>query len=273
MWVLSGTDGKIVVLDARTGEVVRRETTREGGSAVAAGFKSIWALKERTGSLLRFRRSSGDRIGAIRILAEGLPNIVATGERAVWVGVRKRPPRDGAGESLVRVDPSLNPPEQEAVPMPGGVGDLAVGEGAVWVTNTYSSSVTRVDPRNLKNMRPIKVGGVPNGVAVGEGAVWVAVASSKALARINPRTRRRTATIPLGVVPTRVAVGGGSVWVTAQGANKLFRIDPKTLKLREPPIETGSEPFALDVTDGHYVYVTLTDEVSGGGVQRVRFYP
>ncbi len=273
VWVLSTKDGKIVVLDAATGEPIRQIDTRAGGSSVAAGFGSIWALKESTDMLLRYRRRDGERIGpAIAIAVGERPVIVTAGERAVWVGVRQPDSRrDGRGESLVRVLPNLTDPAQTPIDMPGGVGDVAIGEGAVWVTNTYSSSVTRVDPGSLE-LRPIKVGGKPNGVAVGEGGVWVAVQDEKALVRVSPRTRKRKGRIKLGVVPTRVAVGGGSVWVTARDANLLFRIDPKTMTIRER-IVTDSEPFALDVTSGHYVYVTLVDDVSGGGVQRVRFYP
>ncbi|HEV7807944.1 MAG TPA: serine/threonine-protein kinase [Solirubrobacteraceae bacterium] len=275
VWVMSTKNGSIVVLDAKTGEPLNTIITRSGGTAVAAGFGSIWALKDKTSNLLRYKRSTRRRIGApIAISVAGRPVIVATGEKALWVGVRKEPEsrRDGTGESLVRIDPSTSPPGQQAIAMPGGVGDVAVGEGAVWVTNTFSGSVTRVDPNNLKNTRRIRVGPVPNGVAVGEGAVWVALGRGKAVARVSPRTRKRTATIPLGVAPTRVAVGGGSVWVTARDANRLFRIDPRKRRVRES-LETDSEPFALDVTAGHYVYVTLTDDITGGGVQRVRFYP
>jgi YVTN family beta-propeller protein len=275
VWVMSTKSGSIVVLDAKTAEPIHAIVTRSGGTAVAAGFGSIWALKDKTHNLLRYKRSSRRRVGApIKISVPGRPVIVATGEKALWVGVRKQPEsrRDGYGESLVRIDPSISPPGQQAIPMPGGVGDVAVGEGAVWVTNTFSGSVTRVDPNNLKDTRRIRVGPVPNGVAVGEGGVWVALGRGKAVARVNPRTRKRTSTIALGVAPTRVAVGGGSVWVTARDANRLFRIDPKKHRIRES-LPTDSEPFALDVTDGHYVYLTLADDITNGGVQRVRFYP
>jgi sugar lactone lactonase YvrE len=274
VFVLSNKDGRIVVLDASTGEPVRQIPTSQGGTAVTAGFGSIWALKESTDMLLRYKRSNGNRIGpAIQIAVGERPVIVTAGEKAVWVGVRQLDGRrNGSGESLVRILPNLTKPAQTPIDIPGGVGDVAVGEGAVWVTNTFSSSVTRVDPNDLDDLRQIRIGGTPNGVAVGEGSVWVAVEQEKALVRVSPRKRKRTGSVKLGVIPTRVTVGGGSVWVTARGANRLFRIDPKTMKIRER-IETDSEPFALDVTRGNYVYVTLVDDISGGGVQRVRFYP
>ena len=119
-------------------------------------------------------------------------------------------------------------------------------------------------------MTAIKVGRGLNGIAAGENGVWVVDGRKKGIARISPRTRKVNARVRLGVVPTRVAVGGGSVWVTSQVSNRLFRIDPRgTPRLRET-IDTGSEPFALDV-QGRAVWVTLLDE-AGGGAQRFGFY-
>lgn len=69
--------------------------------------------------------------------------------------------------------------------------------------------------------------------------------------------------------PTRIATGGGSVWVTAKDANRLIRIDPRRRRVREQ-IPTGRQPFALDVTSGHAIWVTL---LNGNGVQRVLFDP
>jgi streptogramin lyase len=269
VWALSNRDGKILVVDSRTGETLRQVSIGDGGTAVAAGFGSIWAVKAKTHSLLRLRPSNGKRIGAaIGINYPGQPNIVAVGEQAIWVGVRKSGVRDGLGESLVRVDRSSG--GQDAIGIPGGVGDIAVGDGAVWVTTNFSRNVIRVNPDNLHDTRTVSVGDQLNGIAVGEGAVWVAVAGDKSLRRINPKTYN-VRRIALGVAPARVTVGGGSVWVTARSANQLFRINPKTLEIREQ-IETGIEPFALDVADGKSVWLTLLDQ-GDGAVQRMRFYP
>ncbi len=270
VWVLSNSDGKVLVLDAQTGETKRQVDIGDGGTGIAAGFGSIWAVKAAKGahSLLRLNPSTGRRVGsAIQIAYPGLPNIVAVGEGAVWVGVRKAGHRDGSGESLVRVD--RNGGGQEAIPIPGGVGDIAVGEGAVWITTSHGGNVIRVNPGNVHNVRTIKVGDGLDGIAVGEGAVWVADRDGKSLRRVNP-TSFNVRRVALGVAPARVTVGGGSVWVTARAANTLFRIRPQPLEIRER-IPTGVEPFALDVSEGSSVWLTLIDQ-GGGAVQRVRFY-
>ncbi len=271
VWLLANSDSTIAVLDAgRTGQLRSRVKIRAGGTALATGFGSVWALKN-TRSLLRIDARTTERIGpATTINVAGVPNNVATGAGSVWVVVAKRGRRDGSGESLVKLNPNLRTLSQEAIPVPGGAQAVAVGEGAVWVTNPFSSSVLRIDPGNLRRTRPINVGSQPNGLAVGHRAVWVAAEGDKSITRIDARTRKRT-NISLGVRPTRVDVGGGSVWVTAEEANQLIRIDPKSRKVRER-VATGSGPYALAVTKGHAVWVTLLDD-GDGAIQRVRFYP
>ena len=267
VWALSNRDGKILVLDSRTGETLRQVSIGDGGNGVAAGFGSIWVVKGTTHSLLRLSPSTGDRVGgAIQIAYPGLPNVVAVGEGAIWVGVRKSNHRDGSGESLVRVDRSTG--AQQAIIIPGGVQDVAVGEGAAWVTTSFTRNVIRIDAADPHSTRTIPVGDGLNGIAVGEGAVWVADTADKSVRRINPKTYN-VRRIALDVAPARVTVGGRSVWVTVRVANRLIRLSPTTLAVRER-IKTGIEPFALDVADGNAVWLTLIDQ-GGGAVQRVSF--
>jgi YVTN family beta-propeller protein len=268
VWVLSAQSGEIVVLDAKTSEQRDRIGIGEGGSAVTGGFDSIWAVKSNTQSLIRISASTGRRKldDSVVIANPGQPIGVASGEGAVWVAVRKRGRRDGTGETVVRFDPSSL--SQNAIAIPGGVQSLAVGAGAVWVTTLTGNSVVRIDANNLSNLKQIPVGKGPKGIAVGGGAVWVADSAGDALTRINPRTYERK-TIALDYSPTLVTVGGGSVWVTAREANRLIRIDPNTRTTRET-IKTGSRPFALDVSAGNAVWITL---LNASAVQRVRFYP
>ncbi len=64
-----------------------------------------------------------------------------------------------------------------------------------------------------------------------------------------------------------MTVGGGSVWVTAKEAGRLIRIDPRKRQVLER-IDTGPRPYALDITRGRAVWLTLLDD---NGLQRVRF--
>ena len=266
VWVLSTKSGEIVVLDAQSSQGIDRLPLGEGGSAVKGGFGSVWAVKRNTRTLIRFSETTRRRTDSTTINIPGQPISVAVGEGAVWVGVRKSGDRDGTGESVVRIDPGSL--AQEAIAVPGGVEGLAVGQGALWVSNYTRNSVRRIDARRLDRQKEIPVGKGPKGIAVGYDYVWVANSASDSVTRINPRGYQRK-TIALEDSPRFVSTGGGSVWVTATESNRLIRIDPKKRKVRER-VKTGRRPFALDVTRGHSVWVTL---LNANAVQRVRFYP
>ncbi|HEV2786098.1 MAG TPA: hypothetical protein VGV67_06910, partial [Solirubrobacteraceae bacterium] len=266
VWALSNRTGEIVLVDAETGEGVDRVDVGRGGSSLAAGFNSVWVTKESTSSVLRYNARTRRRVpgGAVEVAVPGRNVAVATGARAVWVGVRNRSPADRTPESVVRIDPSAR--TQQTITVPGGVQDIAVGAGAVWVTNRFGSTVTRIRVSDGRQDR-VRVGAGPRGIAVGEGAVWVASSRDDEITRINPRSLE-TRSIPLEAIPERVAVGGGSVWVTAKEAGRLIRIDARTRRIIET-VDTGNRPYALDITRGRAVWLTLLDE---DGVRRVRFY-
>ena len=103
---------------------------------------------------------------------------------------------------------------------------IAIGDGAVWLTDSEADNVVRVDPTGL--LTPIAVGSGPTAIAVGDGGVWVADSLDDAVVRIDPATRSVTATIPVGPSPAGVAFGAGSVWVANSGDGTVTRIDPNT---------------------------------------------
>ncbi|MDP2712543.1 MAG: protein kinase [Solirubrobacteraceae bacterium] len=267
-WSLSGLSGQLEIFDARTGErSPRRPNVGVGGSSLASGFRSVWVLKEQTSSLIRIGARSERRVadGVTRIATPGRGVAVATGAGHVWAGLRNAAPNERANEHVVRVDPRDY--DQRRIRVAAGVQDIAVGEGALWVTNRTSPTVTRINTSTLEPTDEIRVGREPRGIAVGHGAVWVASADDDTLTRINPRSLERR-TIALRATPERVTVGGGSVWVTSRDAGQLLRIDPRSRAVRER-ILTGDDPFALEVAGGDTVWLTLVGE---NAVQRVRFF-
>ncbi|CAA9518566.1 MAG: hypothetical protein AVDCRST_MAG67-3212, partial [uncultured Solirubrobacteraceae bacterium] len=266
VWALSNREGAVVLADAVTGDADGRLNVGDGASSIAAGFESVWVTKESTSTVLRIDAKTHRRVpgGAIEVARPGRNVAVVTGARAVWVGVRNRSRGDRSPESVVRIDPSSD--EQRQIPVERGVQDIAVGAGAVWVTNRFSSTVTRIRTRDGAST-VVPVGAAPRGIAVGEGAVWVAASGDDEITRINPRSLE-TRSIALRAIPERVTVGGGSVWVTAKEAGRLIRIDATTREVLEQ-IDTASRPYALDITRGRAVWLTVLDD---DGLQRVRFY-
>lgn len=130
---------------------------------------------------------------------------------------------------------------------PISVGDhpsaIAVGEGAVWVTNQWGNprTVSRIDPETREVVATIPVSNSADTLAVGEGAVWVlsTVGGGEqtqgdttwplgSVCRIDPETNHEVAKIPVGWGSDAIAVGEGAVWVTNDEDGTLMRIDPKT---------------------------------------------
>jgi peptide/nickel transport system substrate-binding protein len=132
--------------------------------------------------------------------------------------------------------------------------DVAVGEGAAWVTNADSGTVDRVDPLTRTVRQSIRVGSGPAGVAVGEGSVWVTNSLDGSVSRIDPRSNEVTQTIGVGNGPSGIAVGAGSVWVVNRDDHTLSRIDSETGTVAQP-FAVGTGP--VDVAVGaHAVWVT-----------------
>jgi hypothetical protein len=263
VWVLSGRPGELDILDP-SASTPTRIPIGDGGMSLASGFDSVWVLKGgRTRSLQRRDVASGRRIGPVTEIAyPGVPVAVVAGQRALWVAVRTKGATGGA-ESVVKIDPSTL--QQQQISIPGGVQDIAVGAGALWVSNRFGASVVRVDTRTGAQ-RTIAVSGRPLGLAVGEGALWVATRGDDTITRISPNGTQ-TKAIAMPSIPTRVTVGGGSVWATALEAGRLLRVDPQRRALVDR-IDTGPRPFALDVERGRAVWLTL---LSQNAVQRVGF--
>jgi streptogramin lyase len=76
----------------------------------------------------------------------------------------------------------------------------------------------------------IPAGRAPVAVAVGEGAVWMTDAESGSIQKIDPATDEVLATVPLGgATPDEVAVGLGSVWAS-DTSGSVYKIDPVSLQ-------------------------------------------
>ena len=178
-------------------------------------------------------------------LVPDAPGAVAAQGHSVWVapshGLLTRLDALTGGARGQRVDPN-------ATTLSG----VAIGEGAVWLTDTDAGNVIRVSPSGL--VEPIPVGNGPTAIAAGAGGVWVVDSLNETVVRIDPDTWAVAAIIPVGRSPTGVAVGGGSVWVANSGDGTVTRIDSITDKAAT--IRVGGSPQALTVAAGR-VYVTV----------------
>ena len=119
-----------------------------------------------------------------------------------------------------------------------GNGSASAGRGPANAVGIFSFGGTK-----LAAERP--VGTSPSGIAVGEGGVWVTNTDSQTVSRIDPTDRSVVQTIDVGSGPAGIAVGGGFVWVANSLDGTVSQIDPaRTAAPSSSRIKVGNEPTA-----------------------------
>lgn len=131
--------------------------------------------------------------------------------------------------NLVRIDPESY--VQTYIELPGLLGPvrpLAIGEGGIWIADTGSNTVFKVDPANDSVVFKAKASllSVQSPIAVGAGSLWMVTAehAERVVTRFDAVTGEVQARIELPDGSSGVAFNGSSVW--AAGRNVIYRIDP-----------------------------------------------
>ena len=275
LWVANLDDQTVSRVDPRTLQTLRTIPVGGPPTGIATSGDGVWVVESNTSPTASLRSSvfvgridpefdtlsGGRRIG--NVIPSG-PGVVAAQGNSVWVA-----PSTGLLTRLNAATGKKVAPQLDPNASPAGI---AIGEGAVWLTDTEADNVVRVDRTGL--LTPIAVGHGPTAITVGAGGVWVVESLDDAVVRIDPDTRSVTATIPVGRSPAGVAVGAGSVWVANSGDGTVTRINPRTDRV-QATIAVGGSPQALTIADGR-VWVTVdaqsiapNDGGSGGGTLRI----
>jgi YVTN family beta-propeller protein len=275
LWAANLDDQTISRIDPKTLRTLRTIPVGRPPTGIATSAHRVWVVE----SNLNPDQSGGknsvfvDRVdpefetigpaAQIGNVVPSGPGAVAADGKSVWVA-----PSTGL---LTRLDAATGAVAQRLDPNASPAG-IAIGEGAIWLSDTEADNVVRVDPSGL--LTPIAVGNGPTGITVAAGAVWVVDSLDDALVRIDPGTRSVAATIPVGRSPAGVSFGAGSIWVANSGDGTVTRINPSTNRV-QATITLGGSPQALTIADGR-VWVSVdaqsiapTHGGSGGGTLRV----
>jgi streptogramin lyase len=239
-WLSAGDKGvwlsgetAIYRLNPATGATVATVPVPQGPcEASATGLGALWTATCTKPGLARIDPAT-NKVSAHRKLAvpadlDGEASI-GVGGGYVWLVV------DGPDCSacrLAQIEPtSLQVVRQ--IPVSEGSAGVRFGEGAVWVTNPYDGTVTKIDYRRHTAGRVSRVGAQPRFFAVGEGAVWTLDQADGDITRLDPDTGKSTP-IDLGFAGPGGDMTTGGGWVWARGSDQLLaRIDPRTNEVAE----------------------------------------
>jgi len=226
LWVPNCGDKTIARVDLKTSAVAPaiRTTIASSEGSIVAGAGSIWILTDAKGTLARFDPATNALVAEVYVAAGSYG--LAFGDDAIWatstdkslvtrvdphtnlivetipVGKSPRFVAAGAGSvwtlnqgdgSVSRIDTKTNKVTATIeVGVPGGGGDIAVGEGSVWVT-AFEYPLSRIDPSTNTVVQQF-YGKGGDAVRVGLGSIWLSNLEAGNVWRIDPK--RVEATLP-----------------------------------------------------------------------------
>lgn len=177
IWYLTDTKGVLARIDPATNQAVAEIEVPPGSVAAAYGEHAIWVTSPQENTLVRVDAQSNLVTATINV--GKTPRFLAVGEGAVWTL------NQGDG-TVSRVDPKTG--RVLAVidcGIPGPGGDIATGEGSVWVT-MHDVPLTRIDPESNKVVQQW-VGPGGDSLRVGLGSIWLTNYKQQNVWRIKPK--------------------------------------------------------------------------------------
>jgi len=175
IWIVSDAKGTLTRIDPEANTVVAEMPLGAKALALAFGQSALWVTTDKD-ELLKI---SPYTIVTNEIVKVGKsPRSIAIGEGAVWTL--------NTGDGTVsRVDPKTNKVANTiklGTPLTGG--QIAVGEGSVWVS-APGIPLARIDPRT--NHVAQQFSGEGGGaILVAQGAIWI-TATPKTIWRLDPK--------------------------------------------------------------------------------------
>jgi YVTN family beta-propeller protein len=184
VWVLTDKEGILSRISPATNEVIAQIKVKPNSFAAMVGYGAVWITNTgetgsaENGSVQRIDPKTNRVVATIPV--RGQPRFFAVGEGSVWVLNQT----DG---SVTRINPKTNKVVAHIeVGVPGTGGDIAAGEGAIWVRAT-KVLLSVIDPKTnqvVKRFGPAQGSGA---VRAGAGSVWVSAHDVNKIWRLDTR--------------------------------------------------------------------------------------
>jgi YVTN family beta-propeller protein len=182
--MITDAKGTLARIDPATNTVVAEVYVAPGSYGLAFGEDALWATSSERNTVARVDPHTNLIVSTIEV--GKTPRFIAAGGGAVWSL------NQGDG-SVSRIDPATNKVVATIeVGVPGPGGDIAVGEGSVWVT-AFEYPLSRIDP-STNTVAQQFTGKGGDAIRVGLGSVWLSNLEAGNVWRIDPR--RVLATLP-----------------------------------------------------------------------------
>lgn len=187
VWILCDRKGKLARINGKTNAIETTLDVAPNSFAAASGYGSVWITNtgddpNARGSVQRIDPNANRVITTIEVGKQ--PRFIAVGEGGVWTLNQT----DG---SVTRIDPQTNKVVATILcDVPGTGGDIAAGEGYVWV-RAKKNLLLKIDPKENK---VVEIFGPPAGsgaVRAGHGAVWITAHDINKIWRLDPASTKR----------------------------------------------------------------------------------
>jgi virginiamycin B lyase len=194
VWLLTDAKSTLARLDPEKDKIVAEVRLPAGCFTVAFGppgpDAALWVTCTQANQVLRVDPVTNLVTNRVKLDAPAgaqpvstqpntQPRFLTVGEDAVWVLCQ------GEG-SVVKIDPkSAAVVATIDVGVPGGGGDIAAGEGAIWVSS-FGFPISKIDPKSGKVVQQF-VGEGGDAIRAGGGAVWLSNLRQGVVWRLDPR--------------------------------------------------------------------------------------
>jgi YVTN family beta-propeller protein len=255
LWIANNGDGTLSRLDPASQKVTT--TIQIGGApaGVAASDSAVWVGNFSEGKVRRVDPVSGAVVATLATGSQPLGPAVAS-DGSLWVSdfTGSLTHFDAAGGVLSRLS------------LPGQPAFLAIGLGAVWVTNT-DGDLQLVDPATGALVgAPIPIGQDVDAISLAPDAAWVSTYSDGVVARVDPGSHRVTRRFRLGARLGGIVVDGTSVWVSLYDEALVEQLDGRTGAVLRA-VRVGREPREMVIAAGSlWVVDQGSDSVSRIGL-------
>ena len=219
VWVADLDGGRLVEIDAESGEIARSVNDFDGPCEPVVGGGFVWVPVG--GGVARFDPRSGDAaVFRLRAPANSNPDYplsVAYHGESLWVAPT-------GGRRVLQLDPRTGS-IIGAIKVPALPGVLAAGRGALWLASEPNGILARLDPRKHAIAWTAEVD-PPARVLEAFGSVWTTSYQSGTFTKVGRSNGRVEAVVDLLGNPNGVTATGGRVWVMDTAVGDLHGFDP-----------------------------------------------